>query len=131
MQSTQKPLKIAIIEDSKDFADVVAATLAEDTVIRFKEVADFVDKEFDLILCDLRLRETWGHDTIIALRQKTDLPMIALTGLGGPLLKATDMQTLMQAGCNEVYNKEIITDPGFPMMIRSFLEKYRAAKGAA
>jgi len=117
-------MKIAIIEDDKNFAQVVDWKLETDTIIRFPEVENFQNDAFDVVLCDLRLVNTWGIETITELRKLTDLPIIVLTGLGGPYLSATDMQAMLDAGAAEVWQKETINDPTFRQMIEEVIRKH-------
>lgn len=117
-------MKIAIIEDDKEFVFVVDWLLPKDTVIRFPEVENFEDQDFDVILSDLRLVKTYGLETITELRKKTDLPIIVLTGLGGPYLSATDMKAMLDAGAAEVWQKETINDPAFHVMIEEVIKKH-------
>lgn len=116
-------LKFAIVEDNPDYANVVGWMINGNIKI-FKEVSEFKDEGFDCVFCDLRLKETYGLDTIKALREKTCKPIIVLTGMGAGFLGATDFQAFLDAGADEVYRKEIITDPTFPDMVLKIIEKH-------
>lgn len=128
---TLRGYKFAIIEDSVDFALTVGWTIDGSPFLNaeldiYKEVSKFKDKGYDLIFTDLRLKETWGAETIRALKEKTKAPIVVLTGLGGPFMSASDMQLFKDAGAVEIFNKEAITDPAWPDMIKAIAEKGRA-----
>lgn len=113
-------MKIAIIEDDNDFAFLVQYLL-DDEITRFKEVDDFVDSGFDLVITDLRLKHTYGLETVIELKPKTNAPIVVLTGLAGPYLTASDMKLFTDAGATEVFSKDVVNDPTFPIMLKNII----------
>ena len=114
-------MKVAIIEDDKEFPNLVSIRL-DTQVIPFAEVNNFKDDNFDVVLTDLRLKNTWGIETIIELRKKTAAPIVVLTGMAGPYLTATDMSAFLKAGANEVFYKEFVNDPTFKIQIEGIVK---------
>lgn len=117
--------KIAIIEDNKDFATVIGILLKRAAVQHFTEVSNFIDNDFALVLADLRLKETYGTETILRLKKKTSAPIIVLTGMGGTFLSASDMKMFLDAGALDAFNKDTVTDPSFPDIIEKIIVENR------
>jgi DNA-binding response OmpR family regulator len=115
--------RFAIIEDNLNFAKLVDWTLNAEVKF-FKEVSQFKDDGFDLVFLDLRLGETWGIDTIIALKKITSIPIIVLTGLGGAYLAGSDYKAYLEAGAVEVYDKQIVNDAAWPGMLQKILKDH-------
>lgn len=118
---------VAHIEDNAEYASLVDYVLPYD-ITRFYNVDDFEDDVFDIIITDLRLTKTYGLETIKELRSKTDLPIIVLTGMGGNYLRGRDYQAFMEAGANEVFDKEMVSDPTFALQVIEVLEEYNNEK---
>lgn len=132
-------LKCAIIEDNKEFSQLVDWIMGDENRVKFfKEVSDFTDEGFDVVFCDLRLTETWGVDTVKALRPKTKAAIIVLTGLGtapanledqaGPsttFLTGLDHVSLIEAGADEVFLKDKVQDPHFADLVKQVISRKR------
>lgn len=120
-------MKIAIIEDDEDFATIVDLKFPDGEFTHFKEVDEFEDKGYDAVITDLRLKKSWGQETIHQLRKKTTAPIIVLTGLGGHFLSAKDMQIFLEAGATEAFQKDIITNARFPDIIKEIVGNHHGA----
>lgn len=109
-------MKIALVDDDENFAVLVAERLGGQ-VKYFSEVSLFQDDGFDAVLCDLSLRETFGVDTVKAILDKTAAPVIILTGIAGEKLEGTTSTAIIEMGVKEVFFKELVNDPEFPVKV--------------
>lgn len=83
-------------------------------VMRFKCLSDFLNQaqNFDLIIADLCLPETYGLETVQKVRvQYPDTPILALTGMAGSFMTGEIAKSFMDVGANNLVSKEILTDP--------------------
>ena len=119
--------RFAIVEDNKEYALVLGWKLEGEPSL-FTEVSQFVDTGFEVVFCDLRLKETYGAETVKKLREKTTAPIIVLTGLGHGTLAFSEMKDFIDAGADEVFPKEVISDPTFPEQVDAIIAKHKAAK---
>ena len=95
--------KVLIVEDHSDSARALARLLKVlgynvDVALGFVEGKQKADEnKYDLLLCDLTLRDGNGLDLIRHLRQqKSPIKAIALTGMNTP----RDQQNCKEAGFN-------------------------------
>ncbi|MGZ7136442.1 MAG: response regulator [Methanobacterium sp.] len=85
-----KPIKILIIEDSKEDIIIIKEMLKETSKIPFKlnyanklktGFEELFNDSYDLILLDLNLPDSWGFDTFIrTYDQAPELPIVILSG---------------------------------------------------
>lgn len=105
---------IAHVEDNEGDHVLLAHTLKSwHTLIHFRDVAALTKSQqsFDLIIADLGLPQSFGMETLHMIRKKfPTMPIIALTGLGGPYITGDLIKNLMNAGANNVVSKEIMCD---------------------
>ncbi len=114
-ESASFTLFCAVIDDNQDFRDFFKIKL-EGNIDSFKEVSEFQDNGYDVVFTDLKLYETFGVDTIYALKKKTNAPIVVLTGLSN--MSASEMKIFLDAGAKEVWSKERINDPAFLTMVQ-------------
>ena len=107
--SPQRRLKVLLVEDHADTATVISLLLKKigHSVETAGSVADGVARfdggGFDLLLSDLGLPDGSGLDVIRQIRQKSQVPAIALTGYG----MDEDIARCKEAGFNAHLTKPI------------------------
>jgi two-component system cell cycle response regulator len=99
---TKPHIRVLLIEDDAADADYIRELLAEEKSARFELVyADRLSEgikqldtgEFDVVLLDLGLRESYGFDTFARFKKKVyEVPIIVLTGLNDEAMATKAMQ---------------------------------------
>ncbi|MGN6368412.1 MAG: PAS domain S-box protein [Phycisphaerae bacterium] len=100
VQRAKKPLRILLVEDHADTADVLNRMLARrgHHVVLAKTVAEGAEKAcaepFDLLLSDIGLPDGTGPDLLQRIRPHCTVPAIAISGFGSQ----QDIQRSLAAG---------------------------------
>lgn len=117
---------IAHVEDSQeDHTLLLKALRGQYRITHFKTLTAFRDGEarHDLIIADLGLPETFGVETLKAIRaHDPHTPILALTGLGGPYITGDIVKSMMDAGADNIISKEIICDERVLSIISDLLK---------
>lgn len=109
LTDAQKPRRILLVEDHAD----TSLTLSRLLKVRGHEVRTastvhaalgaFDPERIDLVICDIGLPDGTGYDFIRAVRQRSDVVAIALTGFG----MSSDVDRALDAGFNSHLTKPI------------------------
>jgi len=126
MPHTERP-KIAHLEDNEGDNILLRKTLKDMADIQhfysFQEMQN-APKDFDLIITDLGLPDVYGTETLIALRDKFgQIPILALTGLGGAFITGDEVRAMMDAGADNVVSKDLIRDRRMITLIKQLLNE--------
>ena len=91
---TPKPLQVLVIEDDRDYIDIIRMCLDEPDSMGLKFEIESADRlalglkllsscTFDAVLLDLRLPDSEGLETIQqVIAERNDVPVLVLTNLG-------------------------------------------------
>ncbi|MFC1585926.1 response regulator [Fibrobacterota bacterium] len=114
----EKPLKILLVDDSKDNRLLIRAILKREN-IDLDEAEDgkkafikFAENAWDLVLMDMQMPEVDGYTCTRTIRDweqrkdKTPTPVIALTAYS----RKEDREKCLKAGCSEYLRKPIKKD---------------------
>jgi len=120
-------IKIAHVEDCLDDHIILKKYLAPGFHIQhFTELEDlFRDgQEFDLIISDLRLKNTYEFETVQALRDHyPDTPILVLTGMGGSFMTGDLMKALIDNGANNVASKDLLNHSDLTLLIETLITR--------
>jgi two-component system, OmpR family, KDP operon response regulator KdpE len=103
----QETLNILIVEDDQDTAEVVSTLLSNagfhtTTVDRGDEALNAIfEQNHDLVLLDLMLPDMHGLDVLRAVRMKSFMPMIVLSGYG----KEPERVVALESGADDYMSK--------------------------
>ncbi len=111
MVNRQRSLKILLVEDHGDTAEVIGRLLRSlghnvsfaDSVHSALASASAVDADFDLFISDIGLPDGTGIDFVKELRKTRETPAVALTGFG----MEDDIADCKAAGFNEHLTKPV------------------------
>jgi DNA-binding response OmpR family regulator len=88
MSGLDKRPVIAVVDDEREVSDTLSALLAEGgfSPTACSSISDFLalgdPPPIDLALIDLKLRGESGLDLAIHIRERSQLPIVMLTGVG-------------------------------------------------
>ncbi|MGE5656750.1 MAG: PAS domain-containing protein [Actinomycetota bacterium] len=128
----QSQLKILLVEDNADHADLIAEFLLEQQgkqqqfltrVERLSQaIAAVIRETFDIILLDLSLPDSYGFDTVSQLREYSyNIPIVVLTSNRDEQLA---LQTI-QAGAQDYLIKGEISSGSLIRSLHYAIERYR------
>lgn len=128
------PLAILLAEDSATSARALAVALDEEGGRRFRlthadslqqALARLGEDDFDLVLLDLGLRDSWGLETLDALRtRRPEVPVVVLTGSDDEALAVQ----AVQRGAQDYLVKARLHPRALIFAILSALERHRAGQ---
>lgn len=111
-KSIQRPLRIIVIEDNKDFAEILCSIIelmgheAEAATSGLEGIVKAKARHSDVIFCDIGLPGMNGYEIARSIRSDNDLNgvyMIALSGYSG--LK--DIELAIESGFNKHVAKPV------------------------
>ena len=107
-------LAIAHIEDCLVDSQILNEILRDKfEVFHFIDLKKFLKSQetFDLIIADLRLPDSYGFETVKAVKKAhKNTPIIILTGMGGAFLTGDLIQSLFTNGADNVVSKDLLAD---------------------
>ena len=128
------PLDILLAEDSATSARALASALAEEGGGRFRlthadsleeALARLGEGDYDLVLLDLGLRDSWGLETLDALRtRRPEVPVVVLTGSDDEALAVQ----AVQRGAQDYLVKARLHPRRLTFAILHALERHRAGQ---
>ena len=131
MNSTQPIVRVLLVEDSSDDADLIQESLGDATEAQFEvqrvdrleqAQSQLTDREFDIVLLDLGLPDSSGLETVgTALEWGTGLPIVVLTGLAEEFV-GTQAVAL---GAQAYLVKRMESFDILPVNVLSALERHR------
>lgn len=129
-----RALRVLIVEDDEEDALVLRDMLREASAerpsmvvaTRLAEALDWVDEErFDVILLDLRLPDSQGLETFLALNRRVPgVPVVVLTGLDDDELA----RRAMQAGAQDYLVKGQVEGPALVRSVLYAIERQRTTR---
>lgn len=122
-----RPLRVLLVEDHADTRFVLQRLMSRwgHEVTVAKSVAEareaIANATFDLLLSDVGLADGTGLDVVAALREKSDIPAVAMSGYGMP----ADLARTREAGFTEHIVKPVSADA-----LRESLLRFAGRKSA-
>ena len=113
-------MKIAVLDDSDfDVAIIEAVLLKGFEFDRYKNLKDFqaTTQKYDLILLDLQLPESFGTHTVERVRKIHKGRIIVITGAADDYLQGKTMAGVMNAGADDIFQKNKLCDKIYCEMI--------------
>lgn len=115
---------IALIEDNQGDVLIYQRTfLKGEGFDLFERLDDFLDSKtsYDKVVLDLNLPDSYGLDLVRSVRAKHEGLLIVITGLSSGYLRGKNMHDIIQAGANDVFQKDFISDEAYRKMIEDTL----------
>lgn len=114
--------RIALIEDSLSDAFIFKKAVSRNCD-HFETLSLFLEsgKKYDIIFTDLNLPDSYGVETVSKLREENQGTIAVLSGMAGGYMTGASLAKLINAGADEVFDKNKLSDIEYQKIIKGFL----------
>lgn len=118
-------MTIAVIEDSVgdiSFYDKTFLKGLQRNIYNTYQEFNDSDKNYSLVILDLNLPDKFGLDLVKGVRSIFKGTIIVITGMGEDHLRGKNMHDIIEAGANDVFQKNLIGKNSYSKMIRDCID---------